>query len=172
MEELWMDIEGYDGDYQISNLGRVKSLKRAREKFLTPTFAGSNNNEYLEVKLCKDGKTKHHLIHRLVACAFVDGYEEGYVVNHIDEDKTNNICTNLEWISIRENNMHGDRRRKVVQTRASNKNKIIYCPELDMDFYTQQDAANYFGCCVQYVGMCLQGRRKTIKGFHIEYRTI
>jgi hypothetical protein len=170
MEELWMDIQGYDGDYQISNLGRVKSFKGGHERILTPTFMGQGCEEYLEVTLCKNGRKKHCLVHRLVAQAFVSGYEEGYVVNHIDEDKTNNVWTNLEWISIRENNIHGDRLRKSVQTNISNRNKIIHCLELDMDFYSQREAAAYFGCCAQYIGMCLQGRRKTVKGYHIEYR--
>lgn len=170
MQELWMDIEGYNGDYQISNFGRVKSLKRKTPKILTPTFTDSNHEEYLEIKLSKNGKTKHHLIHKLVAQAFVDGYVEGYVVNHIDEDKTNNVWTNLEWISVRENNTHGTRTQRASQTRISNKNKIIHCLELNMDFNSQAEVAQYLGCSHQYVGMCLQGRRKTIKGFHIEYK--
>lgn len=170
MEELWMDIQGYEGDYQISNLGRVKSLKGGREKFLTPTFIGKGYEDYLEVTLCKNGRRKHHLVHRLVAQAFVGGYEEGCIVNHIDEDKTNNVWTNLEWISIRENNIYGTRTQRAVQTRINNGNRIIHCLELDMDFYSQKEAAAYFGCSSQYVSFCLKGERKSIKGYHIEYR--
>lgn len=170
MEEIWIDIEGYDGDYQISNLGRVKSLKGKRERFLTPTFTGGN--DYLEVSLCKNNKRKHHLVHRLVALAFVDGYEEGFVVNHIDENKTNNIYSNLEWVSVRENNVYGDRTNKAKQTRAINKNKKIHCVELDLDFYTQTEAASFFECSSQFISLCCQGKRKSVKGYHLEYRDI
>jgi hypothetical protein len=167
MEEIWRDIEGYDGDYQVSNLGRVKSLKGRGERFLTPTFI--SGNDYLEVSLCKNGKRKHHLVHRLVAKAFVDGYDEGLVVNHIDEDKTNNVWTNLEWVTVRSNNIYGERTKNALQTRRSTKNKRIYCIELDMVFYTSKAAAEYFGCCYQFISLCCQGKRKTVKGYHLEY---
>lgn len=170
MNELWMDIQGYNGDYQISNLGRVKSFKNGGEKILMPVLTEDSKGGYLAVTLCKDGNKKKHMIHRLVADAFVPGYRPGYIVNHIDEDKTNNTWTNLEWTTVRENNIHGTRTQRAVETFINNRNKTIHCLELNMDFDSQRAVADYFGCCRQYVGMCLQGRRKTIKGYHIEYK--
>lgn len=71
MQEIWRDIEGYVGCYQVSNLGKVKSLKYGKERILT---ASKGIYGYLIVNLCKDGKQKHYLIHRLVASAFFTKY--------------------------------------------------------------------------------------------------
>ena len=165
MNEIWKDIEGYEGLYQVSNLGNVANIKYGYRRYLTPTMA----RDYLEVSLCKDGKRKHHTIHRLVAKAFCDGYEEGLVVNHIDEDKLNNTYTNLEWVSISYNSTYGSAIEKRVATMLSNKGKRIYCIELDMYFETQKEAARHFGCCNNYISFCLNGKAQTVKGYHIVY---
>ena len=167
MNETWMEISGYNGDYQISNLGNVKSLKNGKEKILSP---GYSNDGYLIICLCKNGKQKTHQIHKLVAQAFVPGYQEGYVVNHIDENKTNNHVSNLEWTTIKTTTNYGTRTQIAVQTRQSNKDKSIYCPELDMTFSTQTEASRYFGCSQQLISKVLTGARKTVKGHHLEYR--
>ena len=165
-EQIWVDIVGYEGHYQISNDGQVKSLKGGKERILSPTY---NQAGYLKVCLCKNGTKKNHKIHRLVALAFVPGYQEGYVVNHIDENKTNNHVSNLEWISIRDNNNHGARTQMAVQTRQSNKGKSIYCPELDMTFTTQAEAARHFGCGRRYISKVLTGMYNTVKGYTLTY---
>lgn len=166
MNEIWININGYDGDYQISNYGQVKSFKRGTEKILSP---GINNDGYLKIGLSKNGKTKFHNIHRLVAEHFVPGYQEGMVVNHIDEDKTNNHVSNLEWVTIKQNTNHGTGTQRASQTRQSNKGKSIYCPELDMIFSTQTEASRYFGCGQQHISRTIREGR-TVKGFHLIYR--
>jgi hypothetical protein len=165
-EQIWVDIVGYEGHYQISNDGQVKSLKNGKEKILNPSY---NDSGYLYVNLWKDGKYKTHKIHRLVAFHYVSGYVEGYVVNHIDEDKSNNVASNLEWVTSKENTNHGTSIERGIATRQSNRGKLIYCVELDITFSTQREAAEYFGCCRQHIGYCLSGVRR-INGYHLEYR--
>lgn len=111
MKEVWKDIEGYEGLYQVSNLGRVKSIKRntATNRILKP----HNTNKYLQVCLCKNGSTKYKLIHRLVAEAFIPNYENLPEVNHKDEDKLNNSVSNLEWVSQAENLAYGTRNKRI-----------------------------------------------------------
>ena len=167
MEELWMNINGYEGLYQISNLGQVKSFQKGKERILNPRV---HNDGYLIIDLCNNGRKKTHKVHKLVAEHFVPGYQEGLDVNHIDEDKTNNIWTNLEWLNHRDNNNHGDRIRKAVQTRAANKGKTIYCIELNRTFSTQVEAANFIGCSRELINKCLSGTRKTAKGYTFIYR--
>lgn len=103
MKEIWKDITGYEGRYQVSNTGKVVSLKYnpPKEIFQTTTNCG-----YKQVKLYCNGAKKQIGIHRLVAFAFVEGYENGLEVNHIDGNKTNNLYTNLEWVTRSQNQQH------------------------------------------------------------------
>lgn len=99
--EKWKDIHGYEGIYAISNEGRVFSYRT--NKILKP---GIVKRGYLRVTLCTNGKEKYVYIHRLVADAFVKGYEEGKEVNHKDGNVKNNKAENLEWVSRSENIIH------------------------------------------------------------------
>ena len=97
MEEVWKDIEGYEGLYQISNLGNVKSMNyrgQGYEKNLTPK---KNNYGRLWVELRKDGEKKQFLIHRLVGFAFIPNPDNLPQINHMDENPQNNCVDNLEW---------------------------------------------------------------------------
>lgn len=107
MSEIWKDIEGYEGLYQVSNLGRVKSLDRidCRGQHREPKFmkARPTKQGYLRVGLWKNGKVKTVSIHRLVAEAFIS---KNFTVNHKDGNKSNNTVDNLEWMTQKENNIH------------------------------------------------------------------
>lgn len=103
MEEIWKDIKWYEGLYSVSNFGNVNSLRFNPPKNIYQT---TTNCGYKQVKLYKDGKCEQIGVHRLVAMAFVDGYKEGLEVNHKDLNKTNNIYTNLEWVTRAENQKH------------------------------------------------------------------
>lgn len=98
IKEIWKDIPEWEGLYQVSNLGRVKAVKRDKVKCLD-----MNNAGYLRVQLYDNHRRKRYFIHRLVAHVFVDGYFEGAQVNHIDMDRTNNCADNLEWVTPSEN---------------------------------------------------------------------
>ena len=100
--KIWRDISGYEGDYQISNFGRVKSFKRGKVKILKPAF----NGNYFFVYLHKNGNAKMHYIHILVAKAFIPNPENKPEVNHINGDKTNCCVENLAWATSSENREH------------------------------------------------------------------
>ena len=100
--EIWHDICGYEGDYQVSNLSRIKSFKKNRITILRPAF----NGHYFFIYLHKNGKAKMHYIHVLVAKAFIPNPEGKPFVNHIDCNKLNNNVSNLEWVTHAENMKH------------------------------------------------------------------
>ena len=117
--EVWKDIPGYEGLYQVSNLGRVKGLERyvdngprshRPEQIKKPVEAGSesktNGQRYLQVGLWREGKGKSLLLHRLVAEAFIPNPEKKTTVNHKNGDKHDNRVENLEWSTQQENNRH------------------------------------------------------------------
>lgn len=109
MTEEWKDIEGYEGFYQISNLGRVKSLggwcgtSKRKEKIRSTslTFDG-----YVKARLIHQGKDKTMRVHRLVAEAFIPNPENKDTVNHMDGNKQNNTVSNLEWVDRTEQMLH------------------------------------------------------------------
>lgn len=133
--EQWRDIAGYEGMYQVSDLGRVRSLKYGKVRVLRP---GKNNNGYLRVNLKIDGSRKNFSIHRLVAQAFIPNYDESKnQVNHKDENKENNRVNNLEWCDCRYNNTYnGLHHRRMANYHRSNykRNAIkdIYDPDLSI----------------------------------------
>ena len=102
MKIRWKVINGLD-DYYISDHGRVYSMKS--EKILALSKI-DNRHRYYSVNLCKDGKSKHYLIHRLVAEAFVPRIEGLDEINHIDHNCTNNYYENLEWCTHQYNMVH------------------------------------------------------------------
>ena len=102
MSEIWKDISGYDGDYQVSNMGRVKSLRFGKERLLKP---GSSNG-YFHVVLFKNKKQKNIKVHRLVAQAFIKNPQGKRTINHINGIKTDNRLSNLEWATQSENLKH------------------------------------------------------------------
>lgn len=99
MKEEWKDIEGFEGLYKISNMGKVFSYKTSKE--LKPILQQTG---YYHVTLCKNKKTFQRRLHRLVAQNFIPNPNKKPDVNHIDMNKSNNIISNLEWVTHEENN--------------------------------------------------------------------
>lgn len=161
MVEVWHDVKGYEGLYQVSNLGRVKSLERnikmrqyvlhTVEKIMKPIFDGKGYNQ---ITLCKSGKMKRISIHRLVATHFIPNTENKPFINHINGIKTDNRVENLEWCTPSENNLHMYRvlghkgtmlgrkaseetRRKIIESN----NKPVLCIELNQTFPSAKAAS-------------------------------
>jgi len=120
MKEIWKDIEGHEGEYQVSNLGRVKSCERIivldrkkgvggfkrlhPERILKQNKVGRGRQVYIGTK--RFGKAKGYSVSRLVASVFCEKHEGCDVVNHIDNDQSNNVANNLEWVTYSENTKH------------------------------------------------------------------
>ena len=105
-EEIWCPINGYEGLYDVSDKGRVRSLKFGKERILKPL---RNTCGYLQVCLCKNGEIKQCLVHRIVAQTFNPNPDNLTEVNHKDENKTNNSVQNLEWCDRKYNINYGIR---------------------------------------------------------------
>lgn len=128
--EMWEPISGYDGRYEVSNKGRVRSVTMAR--LVNNRYGGKNirtdtgreikpidhGNGYLYVTLHKGEERKNHFVHRLVAEAFCQKDGHGDVINHKDGDKKNNMAENLEWCTQRENVLYSVEAMKKPKTRC------------------------------------------------------
>ena len=173
MTEIWRPIEGYENLYEVSNLGRVRSLERTvirkngvkrkvSEKILKP---GTQQNGYLMVTLHKNGVRRSFYLHRLVLTAFNPNSDKKLQVNHLSEDKTDNSVENLEWCTAKENSNYGTRTK-----RASEKNrKPVLCVELNQIFPSLKEAARQLSLSVGNLSWVLTGRSKTAGGYHFEY---
>ena len=141
MQEVWKDVAGYEGYYQVSNMGKVRSVDRKVRHSGTFTRIAygktlrqktSSTGGYCTVGLRRDGHDpEQKKVHRLVAIAFIPNPDNLPEVNHIDEDKTNNCVANLEWVTHKQNENHGTKQiRKVAHTDYSviakkNSKKVI-----------------------------------------------
>lgn len=108
MEEIWKDILGYEGLYQVSNHGRVYSLRK--NKYMKPF---SDKAGYIYIVLNKNKKVKRYSVHRLVAKMFIPNINGLPCVNHMDENKSNNHVSNLEWCTYAYNNSYGTRLKRI-----------------------------------------------------------
>jgi len=132
-EEEWRDIVGYEGLYLVSNFGRVFSTPRPRAKagLLSPA---TSTNGYQHVTLYKDGNIRLADVHRLVAETFLSNDEGLPVINHKDEDPTNNFCDNLEWCTHRYNSNYGTSiTRRVANTDFSKISDVRKKPVIQLD---------------------------------------
>ena len=113
VNEIWKDVAGYDGLYQVSSFGNVKNIKTGR--ILRPCV---HRTGYISAMLYKNGKPKRHNIHRLVAIAFIENEHNYPCVNHIDENKANNCIENLEWCTADYNMKHGTMSDRLSKNRG------------------------------------------------------
>lgn len=123
MVEIWKDIEGYEGLYEVSNTGKVRSMNYKHTGNVKELKPLNNGRGYLIVQLYKDRKMKSYMVHRLVAKAFLEDWSMWFSeINHKDEDKTNNSVDNLEYSDRKYNINYGTRNERMVQTRIRNGN--------------------------------------------------
>jgi len=190
-KEVWMDIPGYEGYYQISNCGNVKCLDRI-------VYRGKNNKGtdiyqrvdarilslhntktgYYSVMLHKNGKTKRVLIHRVVATAFIENPLCKPEINHKDGNRKNNFVSvrddgtideaksNLEWCNRSENILHASR----VLHSLTYHGRAVRCVETDERFPSIRDAAKHYGVSDTNLGNSIRGKgQKRCAGYHWEY---
>lgn len=154
------DIFGFDGLYAVTSCGKVWSYRNGR--FLLPAI---NKNGYSYVKLSKDGVSRYHRLHRLVAQAYLPNPDNLPQVNHKDENLQNNSVTNLEWCTSGYNINYG-KRNKTVKEKLS---KAVLCVELNKTFNSITEAANELNLSIGNISLCLTGRRKKAGGYHWKY---
>ena len=156
MEE-WRDIKGYEGYYQISNFGRVKSLSRDvgsnRCKKETIMKTSLDKDGYENLVLRKNGKQRHFRVNRLVAEAFLENPNNYPQVNHKDEDKTNNNVNNLEWCSAKYNVNYGSRTEKA--------SKKVICVTTGKIFKSIAEASKYYNLKGNHISACCKGKLKS-----------
>lgn len=159
-KEIWKDIQGFEEFYQVSNLGRVRSLYK-RGVILTPQI---NNRGYYFVMLYKDGKYHHALVHRLVAMAFIPNELKLPQVNHKDEDKSNNVVDNLEWCTNLYNNLYNG---KAIKTGAK-EGKAVAQYSLSgklIKIWVSAAEAGRHGFHARHISDCCRGKVKTHRSY-------
>ena len=168
-KEVWRDIEGYEGLYQVSSEGRVKSLKRKmrkNERILKPTY---NDRGYLYVDLCAGGKRKRFYAHRLVCQAFHENPDNKPEVNHINENASDNRACNLEWCTRRENNNHGTRTERSAKTQSKSIGQYTRDGELIKIWPSAREAERQTGFRHGYICQSANGKYKQAYGFIWRY---
>lgn len=150
MSEVWKPVKGYEGYYEVSNLGRVKSKARKyyrsdvlyhlkeRVMKVSPSSSGYNT-----IILTVNGKAKSYLLHRLIALAFIENPQNKKCINHKDGDKFNNSLENLEWCTYSENRNHGLRTGLIKQKRATHSHAKL--TEDDVKFIKKMYSYTYCG---------------------------
>lgn len=171
MTEVWRDIAGYEGFYQVSNLGRVRSMDRVGGKckrkmagrILKPTKLHAG---YLAVNLCSDNTKKFVCVHRLVAGAFIDNPHGFPYVNHIDGNKENNDTRNLEWVTPIGNTRHAID-AGLFKPESYSKKRVVR--DDGVVFESAIDAANSVNCAVSSMYAVLGGKRNRVMGHRFRY---
>lgn len=115
MIEIWKDIPGYEGKYQVSNTGEVESLNYNGTGKTKSLKQSTDKKGYKHVRLFKNGKGKTYKVHRLVAMLFIPNPNNLPIINHKDENKTNNNVNNLEWCTYEYNNTYGTARKRASE---------------------------------------------------------
>ena len=169
MEEIWKDIQGYEGIYKISNLSNIKSLSRSRgcvNKTNELILKNSkNSNGYLTVSLCdKNNKRKHHRVHVLLAKHFIENLENKKCVNHINGIKTDNRIENLEWVTYSENNLHAYKTKLKIPNY-----KKVYCINNNKVYESLASAAKELGLYKQHISAVCRKKINSTKGYRFEY---
>lgn len=182
--EVWKDVLGYEGFYQVSNTGKVRSLDRVVNaksfsktlktgKLLKPS---KNEKGYLRVRLCYNGKTKMFRIHRLVFETFIGPIPKGYEINHLDENKENNALSNLSLVTHTENMNYGTCIKRSSEKRVNGKrSKPVVQFDLNGNFIRRWPSIAQVARELSIYGIdicnCCKGKLKTSGGFIWKYDT-
>lgn len=172
--EIWKDIKDYEGLYQVSNYGRVRSLNYKRTGKTKVLRYNEIRGGYLSVYLCRNGKRKMFLVHRLVAQAFLPNWFDEPQVNHRDENPKNNHVDNLEWCSSSYNINYGTRIERVIEKMTNGKQskpiiQFTKTGELVREWPSIQEAGRN-GFKPGAVVNCCRGKLKSHKGYVWKYK--
>ena len=163
MQEIWKDIPNYEGIYQVSNLGNVKSLDKivnsaiknnSKVKRTGKILKQHNKNGYMQVTLIHNNKRKYYNVHRLVALTFIPNPENKPQVNHKDENKLNNCVDNLEWCTAKYNCNYGKRNSKIYNSTSFKRVKIeLYDLQGNFiaSFKSMIEASKFYGCNISTI---------------------
>lgn len=159
--ELWKDIKGYEGLYQVSNLGRIKNKRTSRKISL-------RRERYLSVYLYKNGVRKYEKVHRLVAITFIPNTNKKSQVNHIDGNRYNNVVENLEWCTPRENALHAMENKLfningLIQENNKKKIKVIKISNGTI-YESINECARQNNTKASYIYRVCQGKRNHHRG--------
>jgi len=179
--EIFKDVLGYEGLYQVSDLGRIKSLEKKlfngisyfiqKEKILNPSF---EKDGYKQISFFKEKKEKKLKVHRLVGISFVDNPENKPQINHKDEIKDNNFYKNLEWLTASENMKYGSRSKKWIEKRrVSSICKKVSQFDLKGNFIQNFDSivkASEMNFDASLITKCCKGKKDFHKGFIWKYK--
>jgi hypothetical protein len=182
MKEIWKDIPGYEGLYQVSSLGRVKSLGRNVMKWNHYSFqpekilrACTDNYGYLIVGLYKEKKLKSFKVHRLVAQAFIENPKNKDTVNHINGNKQDNSIENLEWATNAENKKHAFATGLTGGEHFRNNKRSVKVIQYDkginlIEVYpSAREAERQTGICNTSIIQCCKSKIKTAGGYIWKY---
>lgn len=177
MEEIWKDIENYEG-YQVSNLGRIRSVDRFIER--QNKFKVRLNGKLLKQGLCKNGyyivnlwknnKSETLYVHRLVATAFVPNPENLPFVNHKDETKINNDYRNLEWCTMDYNFNYGTARKRMAESLSKQVLQYTLDGELIKEWPSAKSVQIALGFSQGNISNCCRGLKKKMYGYKWKYK--
>ena len=185
--EKWKDVVDYEGLYKVSDLGRVKSVRRFRDNHGTPQLVPEKikntrikNSGYLMTDLYKENKQKSVMIHRIVAIAFLPNKENKETVNHKDGNKLNNSVENLEWNSFSEQNKHfyeqglksKENIKKAIKAMNDKNARKIKCVETGEVFKSLSDASLFSKGDRRGVSLIIRSAKNTKNtayGYHWSY---
>lgn len=169
MAETWKDVAGYEGLYQVSDQGNVRSKRRRGSSggIMKPKL---KNDGYLQVALYRERKQQGLLVHRLVAEAFISNPLNLLQVNHKDEDKTNNAANNLEWCTAKYNSNYG-----TCQARKAAKcSKAVLQYDKEGNFVREwpstHEVERQTGFAQSHISKCCRGELKSVYGFIWKYK--
>ena len=166
--EIWKSVEGYEGLYEVSNCGRVRSIDRTVKQsngsichYKGKILKGEYDKKgYKRFRLSKENKTKKIFGHQLVAKAFLPNPNNYPMINHKDECKYNNYVSNLEWCDSKYNNNYGT----IKQRMAESKKKKIICITDGKKFNSINEAAEYYTIPRRSISNVLTGTRNSVYG--------
>ena len=157
----WRPVKDYEDLYEVSNTGEVRRII-PRYSHVETLKQSSSSKGYKLVCLCRNGVQKTMSVHRLVATAFIPNPESFPCVNHIDENKGNNIVSNLEWCTYTHNNTHGHR----LEKSAAKRGKPVLCIETGVVYQSAFAAQRATGIHQSNISQCCNGTRKTTGKMH------